>query len=73
MHNKPHLVSEKQAKHALDLLHADLLELPIESYHKKRWCLLVLDDYSSYSYMALLQSKSETFENIKQIVQTMEN
>ena len=53
-------------------MHADLLELPIESYHKKRWCLLVLD-YLSYSYMALLRSKSKTFENIKQIIQTMEN
>ena len=26
MHNKPHLVSEKQAKHALDLLHCQDIE-----------------------------------------------
>ena len=32
MHNKPHLVSEKWAKHALELLHANLLELPTGVY-----------------------------------------
>ena len=32
MHNQPFPVSEKRASNAFDLVHADLLELPIKSY-----------------------------------------
>ena len=32
----------------------DLIELPIKSYHKKKWVCMIMDDYSSYAYCFLL-------------------
>jgi len=73
MQNKSFPISLKRANKPLDLIHADLLKLPIESYHKYKWCLTILDDYSSYAYLAFLQSKSETFQATKSFIDLMEN
>jgi hypothetical protein len=59
MHNKPFPPSGKRAKQPFDLIHADLVQLPKKSYHKKEWACLLMDDYSSYAYCYLLRSKSE--------------
>ena len=73
MQNKSFPISLKRANKPLDLIHADLLKLPIESYHKYKWCLTILDDYSSYAYLAFLRSKSETFQATKSFIDLMEN
>jgi len=73
MHNKAFSESEKRANKPLELIHADLMELPVESYHRKKWCLVILDDYSSYANVALLRSKSETMQFMKVYVSMMEN
>jgi hypothetical protein len=53
MHNKPFPPSGKRAKQPFDLIHADLVQLPKKSYHKKEWACLLMDDYSSYAYCYL--------------------
>src|SRR6266568_3859302 len=73
MHDTTYKSSEKHAKWLLELIHADLVEFPIESYHKKRWVLTILDDYSSYAHVALLHSKSETMQYMQSYVTMMEN
>ena len=73
MHNKSFPISNKRASKPLELIHADLLELPIESYHRKKWCLMLLDDYSSFAHMALLRSKSETLTAVQSYIKLMEN
>jgi hypothetical protein len=55
MHNKPFPPSGKRAKQPFDLIHADLVQLPKKSYHKKEWACLLMDDYSSYAYCYLLE------------------
>jgi hypothetical protein len=70
MHNHPFPVSEKRALKPFDLVHADLLELPIRSYQKKKYVLLILDDYSSYAFFFLLRSKHETYTAIKKVLRT---
>ena len=40
-----------------NLIHADLIELPIRSYHKKKWVCMLMDDYSSYAYCFLLRDR----------------
>jgi hypothetical protein len=40
MHNKPFPPSGKRAKQPFDLIHADLVQLPKKSYHKKEWACL---------------------------------
>ena len=54
MHNKPYKNSTSRATSKLELIHADLMELPVESHYRQKYALLMLDDYSSYATCALL-------------------
>ena len=69
MHNKPFPPSEKRALKPFDLIYGDLIELLIRSYHKKKWVCMLMDDYSSYAYCFLLQSKDETYTAVKQFLE----
>ena len=73
MHNQPFPSSEKRASNPFDLVHADLLELPIRSYRKKKYVLLILDDYSSYAFFFLLRSKDETYTALSQFLELVKN
>ncbi|GJZ88661.1 putative ribonuclease H-like domain-containing protein [Tanacetum coccineum] len=47
----------------LELLHMDLFgPVSIESINKKRYCLVVTDDFSRFSWVFFLATKDETFE-----------
>ena len=61
MHNKPFPVSGRRASQPFDLIHADLIKLPIRAYHKRKWACMLMDDYSSFAYCFILQSKDETY------------
>jgi transposase InsO family protein len=61
--------SGKQASNPFDLIHADLVELPIKSYHKNKWACMLMDNYSSFAYCFLLQSKDKTFTAMKQFLE----
>ena len=69
MHNKPFPPVEKSALKPFKLIHADLIELPIRSYHKKKWVCMIMDNYSSYAYCFLLRSKDETYTAVKQFLE----
>src|SRR5258707_1575654 len=73
MHNKAFPMSEKQASKPLELIHADLVELPIRSYHKYKYACMILEDYSSFASCTLLRSKSETLTAVKNFIELMEN
>jgi hypothetical protein len=73
MHNKPFPPSGKRAKQPFDLIHADLVQLPKKSYHKKEWACLLMDDYSSYAYCYLLRSKSEATSAITTFLELIKN
>ena len=73
MHNKTFPMSEKRASKPLELIHADLVELPIRSYHKYKYACMILEDYSSFASCTLLQSKSETLTAVKNFIELMEN
>src|SRR5258705_7736044 len=73
MHNKAFPMSEKRASKPLELIHADLVELPIQSYHKYKYACMILEDYSSFASCTLLRSKSETLTAVKNFIELMEN
>ena len=50
MHNQSFPISGKRASGPFVLIHADLIELPIQSYRKKKFAFMLLDDYSSFAY-----------------------
>ena len=73
MHNKSFPPSMKCALKPFDLIHADLIELPILSYHKYKWACMLLDNYSSYAYCYLLRSKSDTITAVKEFFTLVQN
>ena len=54
MHNQSFPISGKRASEPFKLIHADLIKLPIRSYRKKKFALMLLDNYSSFAYCFLL-------------------
>jgi len=52
--------SEKRADKILEMVHCDLVEFPILSYYRHKYCLTIIDDYSGYGTICLLRLKSDT-------------
>jgi len=73
MHSKSYPSSESRSTEPLELIHADLMEMPMVSYHKNKWCLVIVDDYSSHVTISALRSKSDTYEQMQHYVTMMEN
>lgn len=65
--------SERRSKAVGDLVHTDLsgpFEIPTPSGN--RYSMVLIDDYSRYTVVYLLSSKSEAFEKIQQYVSLIE-
>ena len=60
--------SEKRASKPLELVHYDLKEFPIESYHKYKWVIIFLDDYSSFPAPYFLKQKSQALATFKEYI-----
>jgi hypothetical protein len=60
--------SDTRAKRPFDLIHSDVKSFPIKSYHKYRYFVSFLDDYSSYCWIVCLKTKDEVFKTFKQFV-----
>ena len=73
MHNKLFPPSTKHALKPSHLIHADLVELPILSYHKFKWACMLPDDYSSYAYCYLLRLKSDTITAVEKFFTHVQN
>jgi len=52
--------SDKWADKILEMVHCDLVEFPILSYNRHKYCLMIIDDYSGYGMVCLLRLKSDT-------------
>src|SRR3981081_4688720 len=59
MTQKSFTPSLSRATRAFELLHIDLVTMPVLSYHKYKYVLTILDDYSSYAFTKNLASKSD--------------
>ena len=60
MHLQPFADSVSWASRSFELIHSDLKELPTISYHKYKYFMTFLDDYSSHCWVVLLKQKSDT-------------
>src|SRR6185312_4448899 len=56
--------SSSHATHAFDLVHCDLWTSPVLSLSGYKYYLVVVDDFSHYSWTFRLRAKSETFPTI---------
>ena len=64
MHLQPSVDSVSRASRSFELIHSDLKELPTISYHKYKYFVTFLDDYSSHCWVILLKQKSDTIRAI---------
>jgi hypothetical protein len=51
-----------------ELIHSDLLEMPMLSYHHSKYVVVILDDYSSCVLVWFIKNKSEVTDIIKQYI-----
>ena len=62
MKAKPYKESIKRATKVFHLIHMDLMECPIQSYHKYKYICVIVDDFSSYTWIGLLSHKNDTLK-----------
>lgn len=61
-------VREINTTRPLDILHMDLMgSMCTESRGGKRYVLIVVDDFSKYSFVCFLREKSETIKHLKSL------
>ncbi|GJV40451.1 putative ribonuclease H-like domain-containing protein [Tanacetum coccineum] len=65
---------ERIIRKPLELLHMDLFRpVSVESINKKRYCLVVTDDFSRFSWVFFLATKDETSEILCNLIIGLEN
>jgi hypothetical protein len=60
----PFSSSSSHAAHAFDLIHCDLWTSPVLSMSGYKYYLIIVDDFSHYSWTFPLRAKSETFPTL---------
>ncbi|GJR57472.1 putative ribonuclease H-like domain-containing protein [Tanacetum coccineum] len=65
---------ERTIRKPLELLHMDLFgPVSVESINKKRYCLVVIDDFSRFSWVFFLSTKDETTKILYKFIIGLEN
>ncbi|KAJ0888369.1 putative RNA-directed DNA polymerase [Helianthus annuus] len=74
-HRKPHKTKPAPStKAVLELLHMDLFgPVNVLSIGRKAYCLVIVDDYSRYTWVYFLSHKNETAVLVKQFITLAEN
>ncbi|KAF7773627.1 hypothetical protein Agabi119p4_5794 [Agaricus bisporus var. burnettii] len=70
---KPFPTSESRGTQVLELIHSDLFELPVISYHRHKWVLTILDDYSSTAFTVMLAHKSDAPREMTKVMTLLAN
>ncbi|GJS13317.1 putative ribonuclease H-like domain-containing protein [Tanacetum coccineum] len=67
-------LEERTVREPLELLHMDLFRpVSVESVNKKKYCLVVTDDCSRFSWVFFLAFKDETYNIIHDLIMALEN
>ncbi|GJX29596.1 putative ribonuclease H-like domain-containing protein [Tanacetum coccineum] len=67
-------VEERTIREPLELLHMDLFgPVSVESVNKKKYCLVVTDDCSKFSWVFFLAYKDETYDMLHDLIVGLEN
>ena len=73
MTQKPFRSNPTRATRILELVHSDLFELPILSYHKFKWVMTLFDDFSSHAHIVMLRKKSEAAPKMVELLTLLMN
>ena len=68
-----HPPSETRAKAPFERIHSDLKSFPVVSYHKYKYFVSFIDDYTSYAWIVCLREKSAAILALKQFMAYVKN
>ena len=68
-----HPLSDTRASKAFVQIHSDLKSFPIPSYHKYKYFIVFLDDYTSHAWITLLRDKVSAISALKQWLALIKN
>ncbi|GJT65255.1 putative ribonuclease H-like domain-containing protein [Tanacetum coccineum] len=67
-------IEERTVREPLELLHMDLFgPVSVESVNRKKYCLVVTDDCSKFSWVFFLAYKDETYDMLHDLIVGLEN
>ncbi|GJU34907.1 putative ribonuclease H-like domain-containing protein [Tanacetum coccineum] len=67
-------IEERIVREPLELLHMDLFgPVSVESVNRKKYCLVVTDDCSKFSWVFFLAYKDETYDMLHDLIVGLEN
>ncbi|GJT57947.1 putative ribonuclease H-like domain-containing protein [Tanacetum coccineum] len=67
-------IEERTVKEPLELLYMDLIgPVSVESVNRKKYCLVVTDDCSKFSWVFFLAYKDETYDMLHDLIVGLEN
>ncbi|GJS36225.1 putative ribonuclease H-like domain-containing protein [Tanacetum coccineum] len=67
-------IEERTVREPLELLHMDLFRpVSVESVNRKKYCLVVTDDCSKFSWVFFLAYKDETYDMLHDLIVGLEN
>ena len=63
-----------QSNRCLELLHIDLFgQIPVTSLGGMKYTLVIIDDYSRYTWVVFLKSKDQTCNNLIRTIKRLQN
>ena len=73
MPSQSHPLDTRRATRPFEIIHTDLKEFPIPSYHKYKYEILYYDDYTSYAWTIGLRTKDAALHVTRQWLTYIEN
>jgi len=71
--NKSFLSTKTRASKPFELVHSDLKSFPVESYHKYKYAIVFLDDFSSNAWTINLHTKDAALPATKRFIAMVKN
>src|SRR6266571_3806772 len=68
-----HPPSDTRAKAQFERIHSDLKSFPVPSYHKYKYFIIFLNDYTSFAWITLLWDKASAITALKQWLALIKN
>ena len=72
MPNRPFPATTRRATKAFELVHSDLKQFPVLSYHRYEYVITFVDDYSSHAWITCLRKKSAAIKATEQFLAFVE-
>jgi transposase InsO family protein len=73
MPSQSHSQSESRASAPFEKIHSDLKSFPVESYHRYKYFISFVDDYTSYAWIITLRTKAAAIFALKHFIALVKN